>query len=93
MREVHKEYKTFEDIMEDESVSQVKKELLRVILFADEEKIHRAVSLVQSAESCRRSFVRHFQNNFYKLLFFFAKLGQRNLAGLFFLLVGKYTID
>ena len=50
MREVHKEYKTFEDIMEDESVSQVKKELLRVILFADEEKILRAVSLVQSAE-------------------------------------------
>ena len=50
MREVHKEYKTFEDIMEDESVSQVKKELLRAILFADEEKIHRAVSLVQSAE-------------------------------------------
>ena len=50
MREVHKEYKTFEDIMEDESVSQVKKELLRVILFADEEKIRRAVSLVQSAE-------------------------------------------
>ena len=35
--------------MEDESVSQVKKELLRVILFADEEKIRRAVSLVQSA--------------------------------------------
>ena len=49
MREVHKEYKTFEDIMEDESVSQVKKELLRVILFADKETIHRAVSLVQSA--------------------------------------------
>lgn len=50
MREVHKEYKTFEDIMEDESVSQVKKDLLRVILFADEKKIQRAVSLIQGTE-------------------------------------------
>lgn len=50
MREVHKEYKTFEDIMEDECVSQVKKDLLRVILFADEKKIQRAVSLIQGTE-------------------------------------------